>query len=565
MTLTTNPDINRYLLNFFLPRTLINYGMVDKQANILTKLSPIYLELCRLKLNKKLYRFDSYEVIKHYYKYGMVNLIIQHRFDHHRAAIMIATYGYLELLQFIFQSVHTPIATYSLTDHETVFNVLILASKNGHLHIIKWFAYVGITDHELCPTTINGKTIAYYYINDLKFNIINYASRHGRLDILCGIRFLLPDLWDFCDIDIIMKNAFKHNHWHILDWLLTIINDQDIKSRSGHIYIDVPYDTNPEKIAPYLEWFWQNYDKFYTPLRLHLKHICLLGRWDVVEQMYARFDDIIRIDDIMWNIIPSGNLASIQWFYHKEPTTSCFTIWVSQTIDQIVYYGHLHILEWLASTLGHEYVLPFHTRGAIKQGHIAILEWFEKNKISIDCPYHIVERIACDGYIHVLHWLHIRQLLPERINTTIIEAAIIGGQLQVLRWLGETNIVEVLADPDTKYRFIRLAIKHNHVDILTLFQSYGSLPDFMYQVPWLFMDNAFEPETDCYAAIRWLKEQYDNIDFYYIICWAIRKKFWHIVEWIISRISRGAISLPTEYEQKLAQWQQYRDKKLNLQ
>ncbi len=274
----------------------------------------------------------------------MVRLIIQYRFDHHQAVIMVATYGYLELLQFIFQSSDTPIGAYSLTDHATVTNVLVLASKNGHLHIMKWFASVGITDHELCPTTINGKTIRSYFHNTIKLNIISYVSLHGRLDILHNITSLPLASWYF---DYIITSAFEHSHWHILDWLLTI-NDSDVKLREWPIFIDVPYDTDPERITPHLEWFWQNYDKFSAHLRLSLNHVCLLGRWDVVKQMYNRFDDIITSDAIMFDIIcPSRD--KVIWplcngfIIRNQPIFVLPSGWVKQSMKL---FGMVNYIFW---------------------------------------------------------------------------------------------------------------------------------------------------------------------------------------------------------------------------
>ena len=77
-------------MQFLLPKDLIQFGAVDKLANKVVKASVIYAELLRLRFDKHLYRFDSYEIIQYYYEHGMINLTAQHRFDHYRAATPIS-------------------------------------------------------------------------------------------------------------------------------------------------------------------------------------------------------------------------------------------------------------------------------------------------------------------------------------------------------------------------------------------------------------------------------------------------------------------------------------------
>ena len=122
----------------------------------------------------------------------MINFIIQHSYDHHRAVILTAKYGWAELLEHILKSGsrYFPMATYSLQNKKTVRRALYLATTHHHYHIMKWFASVNIIDAWLVPRTIYHKPIEKYYQHLIYLANIRYANKTGNLALLLELKEL---------------------------------------------------------------------------------------------------------------------------------------------------------------------------------------------------------------------------------------------------------------------------------------------------------------------------------------------------------------------------------------
>lgn len=538
MTLTINPDINAYLIRLFTLKNLVHFGMTNKEAQELVRSSPIYTELIRLKFDKHLYRFDSYDIIKWYYKHGMINLIAQYRLDHHRAVYLATKHGHLDLVKFMYGETfnHFPLARYCFHNADLMTDVVRATVHHHQYHIMAWFAEVGIVDNCLIPTKVLYNEIFSFYSCDYIHHILSYASKTCNLTMIQDLMQQMPSnsplhYWGWKSV---LSNAFAHGHIDILNWIITVEHLTRDFHQGDEILLDFPDKKSSHVVV--LEWFWLHQEKIPKKCRFKLHNICLFGQLDILAQIYQLFDDSDMLAAIIHDVIPIGNLTVLQWLYDKDHirVRALIKKEITSIIDSTIRNNQLHILTWLSSVIDQMVYRDNIADLPIIEGNIRMLEWLKKNGVSLNYTTDAVSCAVSLGYGHVIYWLHEHQILPLHIHKEIVKSAIICGHVHILEWIGESRIKDLALDNDTKYLFIEFALIDNRTDILKLFQSYQLIDDaIVIRLSAIFSDRFGIDFSDNYTSIRWLKEQYPMFDLRYVWQMALDNDFWHIVQWIL--------------------------------
>ena len=539
MALTSCPDINTYLLHLLLPREFLNFGMVDKYARTLILRSPIYAELSRLKFDKHLHRFDSYQIIKHYYKHNMINLITQHKFDHYRAIVIAAKYGHLDLIKLIYHAkpVDFPYACYNFICDDVMNNAIMLASNHSHHHLLKWFAEVGIIDSCLVLknrfSSLEPHTDIYY--------ILMYAGQHGDLDLLIRLKnnaYNIIPHWH-----MIVITAFEYCHIAILDWIFALMIAEHYHYQDDNdVMVTLPYDTDPVQTLTkqMLNWHAENLAKFSHKLFLNFNPNSLPYQLDILEQIHAKITVINShfIIKLLRENLLYGNLDLLQWVYDKDEYRNVFTDNIHDIIVWVISADHLHIMKWLESK-GLFLFDPCFLDSPITCGAMSILRWLKQKEINlgkIGSKY--VYPLAKAGYLHTLVWLKDHELLHRETYHIILEGAIVGNHLHILEWLGEDLVKELVMNSPTRNSYMELAFISGHMDIWELFCRYGLTDDIARFIAENDSNYAagtgsyYEPCCDSYIIICWLTKHNIPFDAAIILDHAIHYGEWNVVDWL---------------------------------
>ena len=581
MVLTQNPDSDTYLLRFFQPKDLIYFGMTSKEARVLVRSHPIYLELIRLKFDKHMHRFDSYEIIASYYIHGMTNLITQHKLDHHRAVRLAAQHGHLDLLQFLYGAKHFPLATFSFHDVDTMRGVVQIIIRLGHYHITKWLAEIDIIDHWLAPTTICQVTPHAPELHMLCCNTIKNLAIEGNLLMLQ--HYSQTYSYFYSCWRTILEHAFAHGHINILDWLLDFVTKKKhgvLPTIKSHVLLNLPHQFS----APLLAWYWDNYDKFPINLYLYSQDIAIL---DQLHTCIHMTDNSWVIGDIIRHTILAGNLDLLKWLYDKNPYQEYIQQNAYSVLFQLISNNHLPMLIWLMETTPtityNEYLVNI----AIKTGHLSIIKWFWSKKPHLrmrnqsDSGH--MYQTAYHGYLHILAWLKEHQLLSDTTNRDIMHGAISGGHLDIIKWLGQEIITKIFTDPLMQEPILKAIIKYGRVNILALLYEYNLITAELITkfATYFAVEKDEHNYLDIYPMVRWLADKFEHFDLYHVLhkiidasivvgngsekvrrlgdefsevlCRAISLGEWHVVQWVYERQSNHILSL--NLKQKLDQYQ----------
>ncbi|ORZ31662.1 hypothetical protein BCR44DRAFT_110491, partial [Catenaria anguillulae PL171] len=72
--------------------------------------------------------------------------------------------------------------------------------------------------------------------------------------------------------------------------------------------------------------------------------------------------------------IGQGQLQVLEWWYHESPLPFHYSVWGTRTASK---NGHLHVLEWLASS-GMEFRFASDAKTiAAKNKHVSVVQWWE--------------------------------------------------------------------------------------------------------------------------------------------------------------------------------------------
>ena len=570
MALLANPDIVYKIRQLLAPKEFILFGAICQHTRSITLPCPIYQELCRLKFDKDLYRFDSYEIIASYYTHGTVNLIAHYSYDHYRGAYLAAMHGHLDLVELIDRSTSLPLAQYNLRTDTVI--IAQIAVTNKHIHILKWFADRGVIDDRFLPRKINETKID---LMDVKI-IVEYALSIGDLALLkelIKINYNSSFFWS-----MIVSKACEYGHIDILKWITNLVLGHHC-DRNCRFDIDIilPYDTDSEKkkIMTMLKWYLTHREKFPCKLDLNLCHVFKLGQIDILEQLCNQIN--LTTETILCAIISAGNLDTIQWYFDKKAYRLFFRKHISNgnVIRWAIIAQHLAVLKWVASVTRSLLYREDNIGYIIATGDINMLEWVLTVKwvevIEWQTDKEVEARIintdalqsaAHHGYIHVLVWLRQNQFLPANQNKWIVYGAIEGGQIHVLKWLGKDAIslaCEEIVD------LVGRVIKYGRVDILALFNEYQFIDQTkLYQITNFASQSMYQFDSDGYPVLLWLREHGYYFHNDAILWWAIRHDAWHVVEWLMKecfdhdKLTANLNKVPDDLRLKLNQYQEFR-------
>ncbi len=556
MSFIGHTDISTYLIHFFLPKDLIRFSQVSKEIRVLVLSCSIYVELLRLKFDKKLYLFGSHDIIKSYYEHGMVNLITQHRFDHYRAVVIAAEHGHLDLLKLIYQSNHHPIAKYNFSRQKIIRDAIIAASKHHHYHILKWFAHIGIINHWLMPSKIYHKPIHSSQQERILVDAIRDASATGNLPLLQDLDAANVD-WELCWYHI-LRIASEHGQLLILQYL----SDQILPKlylNNHHRWwhwrcgVILPGEPNSDVIMSIIKWYKQHKQNSVSKLYPNFTLVCKHGRIDILEKYFPSVH-LNEYDDLLHSVVLGGSIDAVTWLYHKDEKK------FMDNLRNIVYWSfnacHLPLLAWLTTNFPTIPYIEYLHNFAIYSADLNLLTWLWEKGVTLTITKHCIVSAASYGYIHILAWLEDHQLLPPNTIELIIETAVEFDHIQIVRWVGVerikkwTNIIP---------RLVRLAIINNAVEILDLFHQHQMITyDSLHGLSscYYYDDNQFT--TDLYVMLRWIKERYAQFDIVSFLCHAIEQNEWHIVDWIIEKQPDiSAAKLTDKLKKKLLAYRQY--------
>jgi hypothetical protein len=155
---------------------------------------------------------------------------------------------------------------------------------------------------------------------------------------------------------------------------------------------------------------------------------------------------------ITMGAVMSGDLDKLQWLYLVE----C-AVMFSESSILAARYGHTHILKWfyqikfpihaktcreaaLQGRLGVLKLLHFagHTwnkdtcEAAVEGGHVEVLQWLGEHGCAYDVTA-MARRAAYCGHAHILDWLVLQQ--GARVGVDLMQAAARGGQLHMCQYL----------------------------------------------------------------------------------------------------------------------------------
>ena len=470
----------------------------------------------------------------------MINLIFTHKFDHEQAVIVATKYAHLDLLKLIYQTKlpDFPFAHFSFQDKKTMKDVLKLASKNRHHHIMKWLADVGIIDNWLLPRKIYQSEIDQELFHKIAKHAANYACDMGDLSLVQTLvhnNSLHIHYGWWCKI---VSRAFSGGHIDVLNWMVDMIkylpkgnilteDEDEDEDYELDTTVTLPADTDPLLVNSLLDWFWKNYDQFPQYLKLDCRYICAYGQSELLDQIYAKWPRMLDLTVVSYY----GNLTALQWLQQKN--RAGFHSKIYDIVKNAIEQDNLPILTWLAlknnPPMDRQ---PFVISSAVAQGNQRILTWWHTNGFKIRCERRDIYRAATAGYIHVLDWLRDHNLLPKGWDEKILLGAVQGGQINILKWLGKTTITTLRQH--TKYEAVCVAVRYGKLDVLVLFYQYGLVKEIVKMVPSLF-----PPMTqqwfggDIYSFYVWLKEINIDTNPSHFLNMAIIRHKWHTVELIL--------------------------------
>jgi len=122
-----------------------------------------------------------------------------------------------------------------------------------------------------------------------------------------------------------------------------------------------------------------------------------------------------------------GHLATLRWaLYHKFH-------WDEYTSQLVAGAGQLQVLQWLDANK-YDVDFPMCCTAAAGGGHLGVIQWLHS---FCDFDYDVAQCAARGGHIHILEWL-IDQGTGE-VREDICDSAAEDGKLEVVKWLQTKN------------------------------------------------------------------------------------------------------------------------------
>ena len=131
-------------------------------------------------------------------------------------------------------------------------------------------------------------------------------------------------------------------------------------------------------------------------------------------------------------------------------------------------YGQLEVLEYLYSRNGFLYHSYLMVHFATRNGHLEVLKWLDAHGVNV-CNQYELCIAAQHGHLEIVEWLISKGVDPHAYRNDTIHSAVIGGHLEVVKFLVETaNIVQSVDE------LFCLAARRGHVDVMKYLASRGA-------------------------------------------------------------------------------------------
>ena len=192
----------------------------------------------------------------------------------------------------------------------------------------------------------------------------------------------------------------------------------------------------------------------------------------------------------------TGQLDVLQWIINKYSHIQMITtenIYFDGSCRKAAYYGHLHILEWMASKSYLSITDTDICAAAALGGNLHILQWLRLKGCSWNAD--TCHGAAEYGHLDVLKWAHEKNGCPW--NSSTCASAALGGHLHILQYLRAHN-----CSWDTKT--CKYAAERGHLHIIKWAVVNGCQWD-----EWVFFTAMNYRQ---YHILRWSYEQGINFD-----------------------------------------------------
>lgn len=135
---------------------------------------------------------------------------------------------------------------------------------------------------------------------------------------------------------------------------------------------------------------------------------------------------------------------------------------IDSYIDWAFENGHIHILDWfekMGFSFNHE-CIEFVIYNSSARGDCKILEWLYKRNVDFKYTSHAIDKAAENGNINVLDWFKSAKVIFDYTNDAI-HGAIKNGHINVLKWFDSFGLELYYID-----EAICLAIVHDKTEII---------------------------------------------------------------------------------------------------
>ena len=228
-----------------------------------------------------------------------------------------------------------------------------------------------------------------------------------------------------------------------------------------HLLTDNYYTKTNNAMCPLLS-FCGNIDL----LKYALSQSCPVDYYAPICAIYNNHLDIVKylvetvnvpfvinhlINHLIKNAIPKGDIEMFEYIKNKYPEFSKYVS--SYDIDNMMKYGHTHILNWAKSN-GCEFHEIHTSDSALSCGNLDVVQWAYDNDFikNHSCFFMAAEK----GHVHVLQWLIDHDFV---LSKACFLKASVHGRLNVLKWAKKHNYA-----PDIS--IFNIAAFYGHVNIL---------------------------------------------------------------------------------------------------
>lgn len=184
-------------------------------------------------------------------------------------------------------------------------------------------------------------------------------------------------------------------------------------------------------VLPELDNYLTNYLDIYTlSIYAQLSYTChMIAEKNVCYQEIQKFKKNYKMPIIRtfidW-VCAKGNTKILEWLRCTGPGFKLIMDTSYMKTDIITELDHLSKKKY--------FYIYNAINMACEHGHLHILQWFEKNNISIEYTNYAMDKASLNGHIHILNWFFYQSQLPIQCSEKAVDGAAINGQINILDW-----------------------------------------------------------------------------------------------------------------------------------